>query len=587
MPCQCPDGGSISLTSALNCFLPAPKLCTHRETSAASVDVQGLHCTNHSTTGNRGFFVASRDANGSPVCTGGDAFHVRAVSYDWQFSALSQPVGESRPFAYWINMSNTGVAGGTHQYKLSISLVETAHRSLQQGEGRSSLRWTAEGSESHLQDWLRDSKCAWQRVPLAAENGLIQVTSDAPLRASLPACTFMPPASAFAYRRVNPSCPPGSAVRCPDNHTRRRILDTTNDQRLQKRRAQGFDHVLASSQCQLRWFGESGLARCLAGRSVLNMGSEAVDLQRGFARINKSLSSWTRTRPGPKHPNVADFHRAFEKPWQQCFLPKGQCDVRFGSSLFRTVLKRGLVELLPEAAVAPSGTRSTTSGAPPSRRRSNSRTREELLSLMCAHDVVIFESGLADVALPLTELSPLRDRSLLRPACGGAPAAACQAVLPRALKNETWRQTPLAAYRNRLHALLEVWKGCKRAKPGWRGVFKLALAPRARALRDGAPEAADCERAQSGYSATAHHVAVVNSVARRAVEEAGFEVFDPWAATLHASASWFDALPTARGRKRNSRGEVEGRGLEYEVHSAEAVSDMVTQMLINQLCTPA
>ena len=111
-------------------------------------------------------------------------------------------------------------------------------------------------------------------------------------------------------------------------------------------------------------------------------------------------------------------------------------------------------------------------------------------------------------------------------------------------------------------------------------MFKLALAPRARALHDGT-EAADCERAQSGYSAASHHVAVVNSVARRAVEEAGFEVFDPWAATLHASASWFDALPTARGRKRR---DGDGRGLEYEVHSAEAVSDMVTQMLINQLC---
>jgi hypothetical protein len=201
---------------------------------------------------------------------------------------------------------------------------------------------------------------------------------------------------------------------------------------------------------------------------------------------------------------------------------------------------------------------------------------------MCAHDVVVFESGLSDVALPLTELSPLRDRSLLLPACSGAPVDACQSVLPKALKNETWRQMPLAAYRNRLLALMNVWRGCKRAKPGWRGVFKLALAPRARALRDGIVEPADCERAQSGYSAAAHHVAVVNSVARRVVEEAGFEVFEPWAATLHASASWFDALPTGRGRKR-ARDE-QGAGLEYEIHSAEAVSDMITQMLINQLC---
>lgn len=68
-------------------------------------------------------------------------------------------------------------------------------------------------------------------------------------------------------------------------------------------------------------------------------------------------------------------------------------------------------------------------------------------------------------------------------------------------------------------------------------------------------------------------------MARQLVEAAGFEAFDPWAATLHAAPSWFDPLPTVRGGHRKTG------GLEYEIHSAEALSDMVTQMFLNQLCT--
>ena len=67
-------------------------------------------------------------------------------------------------------------------------------------------------------------------------------------------------------------------------------------------------------------------------------------------------------------------------------------------------------------------------------------------------------------------------------------------------------------------------------------------------------------------------MATVNEVAKRIVEQAGFEVFDPFAATLHASPSWFDALPATAVRARRSK------GLAFEIHRAEAVSDMMTQM---------
>ena len=62
--------------------------------------------------------------------------------------------------------------------------------------------------------------------------------------------------------------------------------------------------------------------------------------------------SWTQVRPGTTHPNVADFHRAFEKPWQQCFLARGMCDVRFGTSTVRTLLKRPLEHLLPQGTAS-------------------------------------------------------------------------------------------------------------------------------------------------------------------------------------------------------------------------------------------
>jgi hypothetical protein len=330
---------------------------------------------------------------------------------------------------------------------------------------------------------------------------------------------------------------------------------------------------------------------------LLNIGSDAVDLQRGFARLNRSLAAWTLVRPGKIHPNVADFHRAFEKPWHQCFLPRGGCDVIFGRSLVQTLLKRGLVELLPKGTASLPSMSTTVHGPPTAlataassavKRRGASklhRNREDVLALMCRRDIVVFESGIEDFALPVTAMSPLRDPSLLIPACSGRTAEDCAAALSSALRNETWRNTPLSAYRDRMLALMQVWRGCKKVQPHWRGIFKLALAPRARALRE-RPEAADCERGQTGFSADPHHVEVINRVARSVVERAGFEVFDPWAVTLHAKPSWFDALPKARGLRKPEKGSgLPAAGLEFEVHSAEAVSDLITQALLNQICS--
>jgi hypothetical protein len=56
-----------------------------------------------------------------------------------------------------------------------------------------------------------------------------------------------------------------------------------------------------------------------------------------------------------------------------------------------------------------------------------------------------------------------------------------------------------------------------------------------------------------------------NDVAREVVSAAGFEVFDPFPATMHARMHWFD-----KG----------GRDLQH----SDVLSDLVTQMLLNQLC---
>ena len=88
------------------------------------------------------------------------------------------------------------------------------------------------------------------------------------------------------------------------------------------------------------------------------------------------------------------------------------------------------------------------------------------------------------------------------------------------MRNETWRLRPLEAYRARLQGLLRMWGKCRQVKPGFRAIFKLAPAPRART------RPAECEVAQWGFSTQAHHMASVNDLAKEMVEAAGFEVFE-------------------------------------------------------------
>ena len=58
----------------------------------------------------------------------------------------------------------------------------------------------------------------------------------------------------------------------------------------------------------------------------------------------------------------------------------------------------------------------------------------------------------------------------------------------------------------------------------------------------------------------AHRMVEANALARRVLEGAGIEVFDPFGASLHASERWFDKA------------------------TAELLADELVQMLVNQLC---
>ena len=181
----------------------------------------------------------------------------------------------------------------------------------------------------------------------------------------------------------------------------------------------------------------------------------------------------------------------------------------------------------------------------------------------------MFESGAQDISLP-PKVAALLVNACRRGASGGSGAAACDAALSSTLRSggEGWRQAPLAAYEKRLHTLLEAWSRCRQTKPHWRGIFQLAVAPR---------PPRDCKALQlvSGFASDAHRVNEANSLAKRMVEAAGFEVFDPFGITLHADPRWYDGSG--------------GSGGPHDAQSQmEATSDVLTQMLISTvLCASA
>ena len=260
--------------------------------------------------------MVSRAASGEAVCTGGDSYRAMVASGSlMHFVALSQPVADA-PGVYWMNTSVSARLPGQHTFTVSLTLVETVRRGLQPA------------AKEALGDWLRVRQCLWQPVPLSTVS--VQVSSPPPTR-PLPRCRAVPPASELAYVAVDAGGADSCAGWCTGDATAR-VLNTSNERRYAARQRQGFRHVLTASGCTLHWHGEAEVAACLGGRTLLHAGSAAaVDLQRGWAQLNTSLAAWTRVRPGPQHPNVADFWRAYLKEGGSYCYKRRKCAIRFGA----------------------------------------------------------------------------------------------------------------------------------------------------------------------------------------------------------------------------------------------------------------
>ena len=188
--------------------------------------------------------------------------------------------------------------------------------------------------------------------------------------------------------------------------------------------------------------------------------------------------------------------------------------------------------------------------------------------LMCDFDVVVFESGVHDIALPDGHkvLIGLKEACSRRTPCSDAD------ILPVLLRNESYRLDMLSAYRSHLHELMAMWTRCHTDRerrrrgapvlPPFRPIFKLAYAP---GDTPGNRRAVSPCSSPWGYNAHASYMQVANEVARQVVEANGFEVFDPFPAGMHSVRSWYD-------------------GSGSDVQHSDVLSDLVTQMLLNQIC---
>ena len=567
--CECPSQPTAA-AAALACLHQPFRAsqCVHEESSAGAALLVGMRCMEAAEPASRGFFVVSRSAAGAAVCTGGDSYHAALETKDAQlhFTALSQPVGRAAPNAYWINASATGLLAGRRPYHLSLSLAETVRRGQQLAERRS-------GFEMSMRDWLRDRVCSWEAVPLPS--GRVQVISAQPLPSrALRRCSAVPPAHELAYASVPTSGADACGGWCTGDAAAR-IFNTSNEKRLASRLRQGFHHVpVTSAGCRFHWHDEAELSRCLAGKQLLLVGSAvAIDLQRGFAQINSSLAAWTRVRPGPQHPNAADFWRAFLKEGGTYCYRRRMCAVRFGAaevSMRYPAIRGGLGGVLRDSDSGGGGGGGGDGAASPSARQLQQR--------MCAADVVVFEAGTADLRLPLAANATARadgKRRRLRgrvaskrhapaeaalvAACEGRTARECDEALGDGGASSDWRVGPLVPHQRRLARLLRMWGECRKQRgAGWRAIYKLAYAPPPRARPATAASAPrDCSWLDGGYAAQPQHIHALNEATRAAVEAAGFEVFDAFGPTLHAPPAWFDSGSGLNERVRQVQGAVD------------------------------
>ena len=526
--------------------------CAQSPTAAKGVRALGLNCTLVTDRDwPRGFFLIARTAAGTDVCTSGDTLRVTAVETQQRvrFSGYARAVsdGQRQNNIYWADL--TGAAEplvGRHTFVVTASLLETQNRSLQAAEARGPLRWSVDGG-SPIREWFRYRLCVGQAITLSRNTSIqLELQSSA---------TYEGSAAQSRCRGVRPNASTAMVnMRDGDAHIREcgtvphlctgnasaLVINTFRGPKDEDRLRNGFHHILKPAGCRYHWFNETELTRCLAGRSVLNIGgSTALSVQRGFERLSSNLVH--------KRTWWFDYGRTGVSNNHDEATGRSQ----FGSSTVRTQFihhpfRYGLTNVLA-----------------PGRDVLALKSAAEYEKLMCLHDIVIFESGLHDFSTP-----DKRAHEQLLAACGQSQPCTDNDLM-RLIRNESWRLDPIASYQAHLTKLMGMWQRCnesrfvqsyqrKRPLKPFRPIFKLAVCP------NPATELRSCN-ADWGYNSMGHYLFVANQVARQIVEASGFEVFDTFPALLHAAPRWYD---------------------EHGKHAlhADQLSDLVTQMLINQLC---
>ena len=460
--CACGDAGASCILSNIG-----KEPCVHEPTDAAASDWIGTHCL---STATRGFFIVSRAANSrAVVCTGGDTYHVWAVSDKLRFAALSRPIPK-HPSVYWVDMNAASILRGESQYDVQIALIETVRREM---------HLSMPDDVDDLALWLRASMCVWRLVTKASP--MMVAIRGGVITAPEPYCGTLPAdGQSMGYLTLEQpeTCNNGHAC---DGDAYHHLLNTSNDNRYRVRERRGFRHVLKPIGCRMRLYDETAIAKCLRGRQLLNIGSDiSVDLQRGFAGStapcargraasrDRSRSSAFRDRL----PTMADFNYQFERTGG--FNGRGP-DIMAGKSMFGSgsvgtqYLQHpphyGLANMLEPDEVRKKGG------------RVGFRRTEEYRNFMCRHDIVVFESGLADFGMAFNEHNTWATNKV-RPRCAGQKEAECEAALAPALQGEEWRRNPMTSYKRRLGQLIEMWRHCKASKPHFRAIFAGAGAAR-------------------------------------------------------------------------------------------------------------
>ena len=285
--------------------------CARVPADAPSVSVIGLRCL--AAGAMRGLYLQARASSTERACSGGDRFHVSVVGDRLRFAALSQAASRDDPSLHWVNLSALAIVTGRHTYSVTVSLTET------------DTSFDADADWS-LSAWLRHSRCSWRRVGTADVEVVVARRAGASASPAQCGAPGSYDASATGYVRLDDAgtCGHGPEALCTGGPPSERLINTSNPQRLQQRTGRGYRHILKPLGCRLHLFGEEEVARCLAGRAVLNMGSDvAIDISRGFGRLNSTLAAWTRTRPGSteeqrkkfkdRRPTVADWSYQYER----------------------------------------------------------------------------------------------------------------------------------------------------------------------------------------------------------------------------------------------------------------------------------